>query len=77
MVNVIGYDATLQGGLFNRKSPCTIASQDMARFTGQFNYGIILKTKTLYFEYSRSVLTKEFETGSAYKWGGIKIGFTI
>ncbi len=77
LVNLIGYDATLQGGLFNKQSPYTISSKDIALFAGQFNYGIILKTKTLYFEYTRSTLTKEFETGSAYKWGGIKIGFTI
>jgi len=77
MVSVIGYDATLQGGLINHDSPYTIASGDVERVTGQFNYGLILKTKTLYFEYTRSVITKEFATGSAYKWGGIRIGFTL
>ncbi len=77
LVNFIGYDATLQGGVFNKQSPYIIASQDITPFKGQFNYGIILKSKTLYFEYARSLLTKEFKTGSASKWGGIKIGFTI
>ncbi|WP_041295606.1 lipid A deacylase LpxR family protein [Dokdonia sp. Hel_I_63] len=77
MVSVIGYDATLQGGLINRDSPYTIESGDVQRVTGQFDYGIILKTKTLYFEYTRSVITKEFATGSSYKWGGIRIGFTL
>ncbi|WP_298330014.1 lipid A deacylase LpxR family protein [uncultured Dokdonia sp.] len=77
MVSVIGYDATLQGGLINRDSPYTIESGDVQRVTGQFDYGIILKTKTLYFEYTRSVITKEFATRSSYKWGGIRIGFTL
>ncbi|MBO0589874.1 lipid A deacylase LpxR family protein [Cellulophaga sp. E16_2] len=77
VLNVIGYDATLQGGLFNRKSPYTISSGNIERFTGQLNYGIVLKTKTLYFEYTRSVITKEFEEADAYKWGGIKIGATF
>lgn len=77
MVRAIGYDATLQGGLINQDSPYTIASSDVQRVTGQFNYGVVLKTKTLYFEYTRSVSTKEIATGSAYKWGGIKIGFTL
>ena len=77
MVNLIGYDATLQGGLLNKKSPYTIASRDIERLTGELNCGIVLKTKTLYLEYSRSVRTKEFKTGSGYQWGGIKIGFTI
>ena len=77
MVSVVGYDATLQGGLINRDSPYTIASGDVQRVTGRFDYGVVLKTKTLYFEYTRSVITKEFATGSSYKWGGIRIGFTL
>ena len=77
LFTVVGYDATLQGGLFNNKSPYTISSKEVERFTSQFNYGIVLKTRTLYFEYSRSSITKEFETGSSAKWGGFKIGFTL
>jgi len=75
--NLIGYDATLQGGVFNKESPYTISADEIERFTGQFNYGLVLKTKTLYFEYSRTVLTREFETGTPTKWGGIRIGFTF
>ena len=37
----------------------------------------VIKTKTLYFEYTRSAITKEFKSGSAAKWGGIRIGFTF
>ncbi|GEQ85847.1 hypothetical protein ULMS_13550 [Patiriisocius marinistellae] len=77
IVSLIGYDATLQGGVFNKKSPYTIASKDVERVTGQFNYGLVIKTKTLYFEYSQAIITKEFVTGSTAKWGGIKIGFTF
>ncbi len=77
LVRVIGYDATLQGGLINKESPYTIASSEVQRVTGQMNYGIVLKTKTLYVEYTRSVITKEYRTGRSYKWGGIRIGFTL
>ncbi|WP_179351839.1 lipid A deacylase LpxR family protein [Winogradskyella vidalii] len=77
MISVIGYDATLQGGLITTDSPYTIASSDVERFTAQFNYGLVLKTKSLYFEYTKSAITKEFETGSSTKWGGIRIGFTF
>ncbi|WP_178989085.1 lipid A deacylase LpxR family protein [Winogradskyella schleiferi] len=76
-LNVIGYDASLQGGLFNNKSPYTISSHDLERFTAHYNYGLVLKTKTLYFEYTRSAITKEFKTGASAKWGGIRIGFTF
>ncbi|TYB79930.1 lipid A deacylase LpxR family protein [Bizionia myxarmorum] len=75
--HVIGYNATLQGGLLNRKSVYTINSNEIERLTATFNYGFVVQTKTLYFEYSRSAITREFETGSSAKYGGIKIGFTF
>ena len=71
----VGYDATLQGGLFNKKSPYTIATNSVERFTAQINYGLVLQTKSLFIEYSRVKLTREFETGNAAKYGGIKFGF--
>ncbi|WP_395062593.1 lipid A deacylase LpxR family protein [Flavobacterium sp.] len=77
VINVIGYDATLQGGLFNDKSPYTILADKIERFTAQNNYGIVLQTRSMYFEYSRTMITREFESGSSAKWGGIKIGFKL
>jgi lipid A 3-O-deacylase len=71
VLSVIGYDATLQGGVLNRQSPYIISPGNVERFTGQVNYGLVLKTKTLYFEYSQSIITKEFESGDSYKWGGV------
>lgn len=75
LVSAIGYDATLQGGLFNDKSPYTIPNRDINRFTAQHNYGVVLQTRSLYFEYSRTAITREFETSRSSKWGGIRIGF--
>mgnify|MGYP001040313042 CR=1 FL=1 len=74
-VSLIGYDATLQGGLINRNSPYTISKGALERFTNQFNYGLVIQTRRLYFEYSRSQITKEFKTGNTARWGGIKFGF--
>jgi len=76
-LRLVGYDASLQGGLFNNKSVYTISSSDIKRLTGQFNFGLILQTKNLYFEYTRTSLTPEFDGGEAANWGGIKIGFTF
>ena len=77
VINVIGYDATLQGGLFNAKSLYTISTAKIERFTAQNNYGIVLQTRSMYFEYARTMITREFELGSSAKWGGIKIGFKL
>ena len=75
--SIVAYDATLQGGIFNTKSFYTITNSNVERLTAQYHYGIVLKTKTLYFEYSRAAITREFKTGSSAKYGGVKIGFTF
>ena len=77
LLNVIGYDATLQGGIFDRNSPYTIPSRCISRFTAQHNYGAVLQTRKLYFEYSRTAITREFEYGKSSKWGGVKIGVRL
>ena len=77
VISGIGYDATLQGGVINNKSPYTISHQNIERFTAQFNYGLILKTRIMYFEYARTAITREFDSGNSAKWGGVKVGFTF
>lgn len=76
-INCIGYDATLQGGLFNNKSVYTINDSDIKRFTAQNNYGIVLQYQGIYLEYSRCLSTREFNSGIAHKWGGIRIGVKL
>jgi lipid A 3-O-deacylase len=73
-VSIVGYDATLQGGLFNRNSPYTIASKNINRITFQGDYGIVFTFAKMYVEYCQSILTKEFCTGTYHRWGGIRIG---
>ncbi|RZJ28927.1 MAG: lipid A deacylase LpxR family protein [Flavobacterium sp.] len=77
LVNVIGYDATLQGGIFNRKSPYTIPDSDIERLTAQINFGAVITFRQMFLEYSRVKITREFSTGSPAKWGGIKIGVKL
>jgi hypothetical protein len=76
-VNFTGYDASMQGGLFNRKSPYTIAANDINRITFQADAGVIVNFKKLYLSYTQSFLTKEFRTGRYHRWGGISIGFAL
>ncbi len=77
LVSVVGYDATLQGGLFNRDSPYTIPANQVKRATFQANFGAVLKYRNLYLEYYQSLLTREFETGRPHRWGGIRIGVSF
>jgi len=75
--SVIGYDATLEGGLFNKSSVYTISPNDISRFTFQADAGIVVSYKRVYAEYSQAVLTKEFNTGYYHRWGGLRIGLTL
>ena len=74
-VNVVGFDATLQGGIFTNDNPYTISSKNIERLTAQVDYGIILKYKKMYLEYTRTTITKEFTSGKSANWGGFKAGF--
>ena len=74
---LVGYDTTMQGGLFNTKSPYTIPDSDIERVTLQNSYGIVIKYRSLYLEYFQSAVTREFATGSSHRWGGFKAGFTF
>lgn len=68
------YDATLQGGLFNKTSPYTISSTDITRLTYQADFGLVVKIRTIYLEYSQSFITKEYKTGNLHRWGGVRMG---
>jgi lipid A 3-O-deacylase len=75
LVNLIGHDATLQGGLLNATSAYTIASTQINRWVFQGNAGIVFRVKNIQLEYFQSYLTKEFETGGSHHWGGIRVGW--
>ncbi len=74
LVNLIGYDATLQGGMFNKESPYTIAAADMNRLTFQANLGLVMQAGPIYAEFFLTFLTQEFRTGLSHTWGGLRIG---
>lgn len=77
LLNIVGHDATLQGGLFNHTSPYTIESEDITRMVFQGNAGIVFRINTVQLEYFQTYLSKEFKTGSDHVWGGIRIGWYV
>ena len=74
-LNVVRYDATLQGGLFNQSSPYTIASGDLSRLVVRAQAGLVFRSGNRYLEYYQSAGTREFRGGRAHRSGGIAIGF--
>lgn len=77
LVNVIGYDATLQGGVFNKKSPHTLSTSEINHFTFQNQVGLMFRHKKFSLELSESFLSKEFKTGMRHIWGGLGLGFEL
>ncbi len=76
-LNFIGYDATLQGGLFNHNNPYIISSKEITRITIEDEMGITIQYRKIYLEYFQHFITKEFKTGKYHRWGGIRMGIWL
>lgn len=76
-VNAVGYDASLEGGVFNHTSPYTISSKDLTPFVFQNRFGFVVIDHRTYLEYFQSLLSHEFTTGNFHVWGGVQIAFAI
>ena len=76
-ISAVGYDATLQGGMFNKKSPYTLSASEINRFTLQNQIGLMIHHKNIFIELSESFLSKEFKTGRSHIWGGLGIGIDL
>lgn len=76
-INVVGYDATLQGGLFNRSSDYVISSENVNRLVFRNNWGFVARLGRVYLEYYQSFMTREFKNGIDFHNGGIQIGYTL
>ncbi len=77
LVSFVGYDATMQGGLFNRKSVHTISSNEIERLVFRADMGIMLNIKKVYLSYSQSYLSKEFKKGLNHSWGGLSLAVSF
>jgi lipid A 3-O-deacylase len=76
-VDVVGYDATLQGGVFDHSSPYTISPKDLTRITFQNRFGFVVVYRRFYLEYFQSLLSNEFATGNYHVWGGVQVAFGL
>ena len=72
---LIGYDATLQGGVFNRSSPYTLAAGEVRRAVLRSVGGVRLAHNGLQLAATATWLTPEFVGGRAHRWG--QLGLTV
>ena len=77
LISFVGYDAAMQGGLFNRNSPYILKYNEINKITFQNSFGVVASFWKIYAEYYRTYITKEFKSGKEHFWGGVKIGVTF
>ena len=73
----VGYDATLEGGLFDRTSPYTISANNIDRIVFKNRFGFVIAWQGFNLEYFQSVMSREFETQKMHVWGGVQVAFRI
>ncbi len=73
-VKLVGYDATLQGGLFNRQSPYTISTGDIARAVYTQRIGLVYRGDRMSLEFFRALTGPEFVGARSHRTGGVSIG---
>ena len=72
-VKVVAYNATMQGGFFNKNSIYTISNADIDRIVATTSAGIILSYKRFSLEFGRVYITPEFRNGLDHGWGHVVI----
>jgi hypothetical protein len=75
--NVVAYDATLQGGLFDRSSPYTVPDRNIERFTFQHKFGLVIIIDKTYLEYFQTGITREFATSVYHRTGGLQFSINF
>jgi len=73
-VKAVGYNASMQGGLFS-KSVNTLGYSELSPVVLRGSFGLHLEYKKLAIEYSRIFITREIKTWWAHGWGYINITF--
>ncbi len=64
----VGYDATLQGGLFNRDSPYTLSSARIKRAVFRADLGLTYDRGGWALQATRTFLGPEFAGGLSHQW---------
>lgn len=70
---LVGYNATLQGGMFNRNNIYTLSARDIKRHTYMAAAGIVLSWRNIEVEHSYRYLSPELRGAMAHRWGHCRV----
>lgn len=76
-LKLVGYDATLQGGMFNGSSAYTIPGSDISRIQFNGTLGIALVFHGFKFEAEQYLISPEFKNGWWHKWVHFGLTFAL
>jgi lipid A 3-O-deacylase len=74
---IVAYDATMQGGIFNRSSVYTIPGSRVERTVFLMTAGVVFTYHKFRFEYFNTFLTPEFEGGLPHAWGHFGVQYSF
>ena len=74
---LVGYDATLEGGLLNRSSSYTIPSSEISRVVFQGSGGISVSSGGFRFDIEQYLLSPDFHKGWWHKWVHLALAFCL
>ena len=74
---LVGYDATLQGGLFNKTSVYTINGSYISRAVFEGSAGITLVYRGMRIDAEQFLLSPEFRNGWWHKWVHLGLTFAL
>ncbi|MGL4597605.1 MAG: lipid A-modifier LpxR family protein [Bacteroidia bacterium] len=73
----VGYNASMQGGVYGEKSVYTISSEQINRLVWRADYGLEVAYKKLNVHYLFVDLSPEFKTGLRHRWGHCKVSVSF
>ena len=73
VAQLVGYDATLQGGLFNGSSPYKVPAEDVARAVGRLHTSLDMRFGGFGASFGHTYQTRRFATIDAHAWGELTL----
>lgn len=74
---LVGYDATLEGGLFNQTSAYTLPPDEISRIVFQGSGGISISAGGFRFDMEQFLLSPDFQNGWWHKWVHVAVAFSL
>lgn len=76
-ISFVAYDATLQGGAFDGRSPYVLTASEVSRVVLENQAGAVFCANNVYLEYSEHFASARFSGGPQHLYGSIRLGIAL